>query len=342
MENNDYKNGNTRVENVVFFSGSSHPDLAGKIATQLNIPVAASIHDCFSNGERRIELHSNVRGRHVYILQTGCVSATESTNDYIMELLLMVNAARLSDAKSITAIIPHFPYSRQDKKDRSRTPISSRLVAEILQTAGVTRVVTMDLHSSQIQGFFTIPVDNLFARDLIIKHLETYFFTGLTRNQVQNRFVLVSPDAGGAKRVLKMAQKMELNSVLMHKQRDHSKKNHVDKTVIIGEEGCLKGKTCIIVDDMADTLGTVTNACDELVKNGANSVIVCITHGVLSGPALERLNASSTISHLITSNTIPQNFTNDSNKIQIFDVSELLSTCIERIVNGGSISALFR
>nr|QBK88093.1 MAG: zinc finger protein [Marseillevirus LCMAC202] len=344
MAKNGYKHGTSnRIENIVFFSGSSHPDLARMIATQLSIPISDSIQDCFSNGERRIELHANVRGRHVYILQTGCFTNNESTNDYIMELLLMINSARLSDAKSITAIIPHFPYARQDKKDRSRTPISSRLFAEMLQTAGVTRVVTMDLHSSQIQGFFTIPVDNLFARDLIIKHLETKFFTGFAQKEIQKRFVLVSPDAGGAKRVLKMAQKMELNSVLMHKQRDHSKKNHVDKTIIVGEEGCLKGKTCIIVDDMADTLGTVTKACEELIKNGARDVIVCITHGVLSGPAFERLNNCDAITHLVTSNTIPQDSTIlKSSKVQVFDVSELLATCMERIVNGGSISALFR
>ncbi len=336
MANNDYK-----IGKIVFFSGSSHPGLADMVAKHLDIPVADSIQDCFSNGERRIELHVNVRGRHVYILQTGCFTDTESTNDYIMELLLMVNAARLSDAKSITAIIPHFPYARQDKKDRSRTPISSRLFAEMLQTAGVTRVVTMDLHSSQIQGFFTIPVDNLFARDLIIRHLEAKFFIGLTPDEIQNRFVLVSPDAGGAKRVLKMAQKIHLNSVLMHKQRDHSKKNHVDKTIIVGEEGCLTGKTCIIVDDMADTLGTVIKACAELIKNGASNVIVCITHGVLFGAAIERLNACDAITHLVTSNTVPQDHNQQHRKVGIFDVSKLLATCIKRIVNGGSISELF-
>ncbi len=338
----EYKNGKAdRIDNVVFYTGSSHPELTAMVTKQLDTVVSDSIHDSFSNGERRIELHANVRRRHVYIFQTGCSTDSESTNDYIMELLLMVNAARLSDAESITVVCPNFPYARQDKKDRSRTPISSRILAEMLQTAGVTRMVTMDLHSSQIQGFFTIPVDNLFARDLIIRHLEQEFFTDLTPTQVKEQFVLVSPDAGGAKRVLKMAQKMELNSVLMHKQRDHSKKNHVDKTIIVGEDS-LEGKTCIIVDDMADTLGTVVKACEALVEHGAGGVIVCITHGVLSGAAIDRLNACDAITHLVTSNTIPQDQNvARSNKVRVFDVSELLATCIERIVNGGSISELF-
>jgi len=331
------------MDNVVFYTGSSHPELARLVTEKLQTDVCDSIHDSFSNGERRIELQANVRRRHVYIFQTGCSTTDESTNDYIMELLLMINAAKLSDAESITVVCPHFPYSRQDKKDRSRTPISSRILAEMLQTAGATRLVTMDLHSSQIQGFFTIPVDNLFARDLLIQHLEHVFFTGLTPTEIKERFILVSPDAGGAKRVLKMAQKMELNSVLMHKQRDHSKKNHVDKTIIVGEDGCLENKTCIIVDDMTDTLGTVVKACEALVEHGAKDVIVCVTHGVLSGPAIERLIACDAISHLVTSNTIPQ----EQNvarctKIQTFDVSGLLATCIERIVNGGSISELFQ
>ena len=331
------------VENIVLFSGSSHPALANAVAKRLGVTISESIHDCFSNGERRIELQANVRRRHVYIFQTGTQSKTDSINDYLMELILMISAAKWSDAKTITVILPHFPYARQDKKDRSRTPISARTVANLIEAAGATRVVTMDLHSSQIQGFFNIPVDNLFARDLIIQHLNTFFFSGLSPEKVKERFVLVSPDAGGAKRVLKMAKKMELNSVLMHKQRDHSKKNHVDKTIIVGEEGCIDGKTCIIVDDMTDTLGTVTKACDALVAQGAKEVIVCITHGVLSGPAIERLNACDAITHLVTSNTIPQ-WENHmlSDKIIVFDVSALLATCIERIVNGGSISELFQ
>ena len=331
-----------KLQEIVFYSGSSNPKLADAVAHRLNTHISDSIHDAFSNGECRVELHENVRRRHVYIFQTGSSTETGSINDHLMELLLMVNAARLSDAESITVICPNFPYARQDKKDRSRTPISSRVVAEMLQTAGVTRLVTMDLHSNQIQGFFTIPVDNLFAQDLIINYLQKELFDGLTTEQINQRYVLVSPDAGGAKRVLKMAEKMQLNSVLMHKQRDHSKKNHVDKTIIVGDEGCLVNKTCIIVDDMTDTLGTVVKACDELVAGGAKDVIVCITHGVLSGPAIDRLNACDAITQLVTSNTIAQDHnTSRSDKVRVFDVSGLFATCIERIVNGGSISELF-
>lgn len=325
------------MKSIVLFSGSSHPQLAQAIADNLEITLCDSIHDQFSNGERRIELQENVRRKNVFIIQTGSFDPQNSINDLLMELLLMVNAAKLSDAESITVVCPHFPYSRQDKKDRSRTPVSARIVADMLENAGVSRVVTMDLHANQIQGFFRIPVDNLFARDLLISHLQEHFL------DKKDDFILVSPDAGGAKRVLKMAKKLEMSSLLLHKERDHSKKNHVDQTIIVGDESQLQGRRAIIIDDMSDTMGTVIKACDTLVEHGATDVIVCVTHGVLSGPAIDRLNSCKAISALIVSNTIPQNDNlSRSDKIQVFDTAELFATCIRRIVDGGSISELFK
>lgn len=359
------ENASSRLSKVVFYTGSSHPVLGDLVTSKLTyinrtgsaelspanlglVKNSPLIHDKFSNGERRVELRENVRGRHVFILQTGWTNSEDSINDYIMELLLMVNAAKLSDAKSITVILPYYPYSRQDKKDRSRTPISGRLLANMLEIAGVTRLVTMDLHSSQVQGFFNIPVDNLFARDLIIEYLQENVFVHAAINNftkpdyIKDNFVLVSPDAGAAKKVMNMAQKLEINTVLMHKQRNHAKKNMVERTILIGEDDCVKGKTCIILDDMADTLGTVTKACDELVANGAKDVIVCVTHGILSGPALDRLNDCEAITMLITSNSVPQDSAKSkSKKVHTYDISGMLETCIKRIVDGGSISQLF-
>lgn len=325
------------MENVVLFSGSSHPKFATNIASHLNVPLSDSIHDQFSNGERHIELQTNVRRRSVFIIQTGSSDSKNSINDMLMELFLMVNAAKLSDAENITVIVPHYPYARQDKKDRSRTPVSARVVANMLEIAGVTRVVTMDLHASQIQGFFNIPVDNLFAQDILINYLNKFF------DGKKEDFILVSPDAGGAKRVLKMAKKMKMPSLLLHKERDHSKMNHVEQTLIVGDVKKLQGKRAVIVDDMSDTMGTVVKACEALVEHGAKDVVVCITHGVLSGPAIDRLNECEQISALITSNTIPQETNIErSKKIHQFDVSEFFATCIERIINGGSISELFQ
>ena len=253
----------------------------------------------------------------------------------------MVDACKRSNAKTITVILANYPYARQDKKDRPRTPISAKVVADLLECVGMTRLLVIDLHANQIQGFFNVPVDNLFTRNLVIEHLNYTVFKDLSEEELQEKFILVSPDAGGMKRVAKMADLLKLKSIAMHKVRDHSKKSKVDRTILIGDE-FIENRTCIIIDDMTDTMGTVCKACETLVQSGAKDVIVIVTHGILSGPGVNRLNNCECISRLITSDTLPQkSHLKQSNKISVFYVSNLLATCIDRILNNGSISELY-
>lgn len=371
---------------VGVLSGSSHPELANSIAKILtsqtpqplqyvNLTIGnASVEtnylvpmtvDRFSNGEVRVDINQSVRGKDLFVVQTGSSSSTQSVNDVIMETMVIIDACRRSDAKSVTLIMAHYPYSRQDKKDRPRAPISAKVVATMLErVAKIDRLIVMDLHASQIQGFFDrTPVDNLYAMDLLIEHLrskvlilasptsDTDTATTTESSASNDKYVLVSPDAGGAKRVFAYGKKLSLPTVIMHKQRDHSQKSHIESTLLIGDHDCVRDKVCIVIDDMVDTLGTVVQACDSLVnQGGAKSCIIVATHGVLSGPAIERLNACDHISQLIVTDTIPQ-ISGDSqgltttsiksSKIRVVETASLFARAISAIVNGGSISALF-
>lgn len=265
----------------------------------------------------------SVRDEDVYIIQTGC--GEDEVNDFLMELLIMIHACKSASARRITAIIPNFPYARQDKKDKSRAPITAKLIANLIQTAGCNHVITMDLHASQIQGFFRIPVDNLYAEPSVLRYIKENIGT--------DNAILVSPDAGGAKRVASIADKLDLQFALIHKERQ--KANEVSRMVLVGD---VTNKTCILVDDMADTCGTLVKAADTLLENKAKEVISIVTHGIFSGSAQEKLQGSK-LSKIVCSNTVPLNIKND--RLDIIDISPTLAEAIRRLHNGESISYLF-
>ena len=332
------------VENMVALCGSSHPELAHTVSLLTGIHKVNIVSEKFSNTEIRVEIGENVRNRDVVLFQTGSYNITTgySVNDHLMETLIIIDACRRSGVRSITLIMPCYPYSRQDKKDEARAPISSKLVANLLTTAGIDRLVVMDLHASQIQGFFDIPVDNIYSINLLLQHLNSTYFKGLTPEERSDKFILVAPDAGAAKRTLKFGSVMRLNTVIMHKERNYKKKNTVNKTVLICESDTIVGKTAIIVDDMCDTAGTMVKAVNTLVENGAKEVICAITHGIFSGPAIDRINACDSIKSVIVSNSLPQEYNMGlCDKIETYDISPLVADVVTCIGTGESISALF-
>lgn len=324
-------------------SGSSNIDLGEKIANHLNVPICECLLDKFSNTEIRVEIKENIRNEDVFIIQSGGFSEEYSINDYIMECLIIIDACKRSMAKSITLICPCFPYARQDKKDESRAPISAKLLANILEKAGINRLVVMDLHASQIQGFFDIPVDNIYSFPLIDSYFKETYFKDLTLEQIQKKYVLVSPDAGAIKRTLKFAKMMKLKAVFMHKERNYQISNTVDNMFIVGDPKDIEGKTAIILDDMCDTGGTLIKCANLLKESGAESVICGVTHGILSGPAIERLQKSDSITKMIVTNSLCQNKNKMSvDKLEVVDISGLLFKVISCILSGGSISNLFK
>jgi len=332
------------MENVVLISGSSHSKLSNKIANYLGVELCDCVCDRFSNTEIRIFINESIRNKDVYIIQTGTFLSDKSfsVNDYIIETLIMIDACKRSMARTVNLIMPNYPYARQDKKDKSRAPISSKLLANLLTSAGIDRLIVMELHSPQIQGFFDIPVDNLYSTNLLVKYLEDNVLGSYDLEQRREKFIMVSPDAGSTKRTLKYAEKMRLGTAIMHKQRNYTIKNHVDKTIVICEREQLVGKTALICDDMCDTGGTLIKSIETLIKNGVRDVICVLTHGILSGPAIERLNSCEYISKVIVCDTIPQTLNlRRCPKLEVVDISHLLSNVIYKIQSGGSISALF-
>jgi len=309
--------------NIKLLAGNSHPELAEQISKRLGIPLSKVGVYQYSNKETSVTIGESIRDEDVYIIQTGI--GEQEINDFLMELLILIHACKTATARRITAIIPNFPYARQDKKDKSRAPITAKLVANLLQTAGCENVVTMDLHASQIQGFFRIPVNNLYAEPSVLHYIRT-------KTDLKNA-ILVSPDAGGAKRVASLADKLDLNFALIHKERQ--KANEVSKMVLVGD---VTDKTCLIVDDMADTCGTLVKACDTLLEHGAREVIAIVTHGIFSGSAKERLK-NSKLARIVCTNTVPVEV--DLPIIDQIDVSPTLAESIRRLHNGESISYLF-
>jgi len=260
------------MPNIKVFSGSSHPDLAQKICDRLGIAHANVVAQKFANGETNVEIGESVRGEDVYIVQSGC----GEVNDNLMELLIMINACKIASAERVTAVIPVYPYSRQDKKDKSRAPISAKLVANMLSVAGADHIITMDLHASQIQGFFDIPVDNLYAEPAVVKWIKENIPDWKSS-------IVVSPDAGGAKRVTSIADRLNIDFALIHKER--KKANEVASMVLVGDA---RGRVAILIDDMADTCGTIVQAAHKLVEDGATKIYAILTHGIFSGEALSR------------------------------------------------------
>jgi ribose-phosphate pyrophosphokinase len=311
------------MKEIVIFSGNSNPNLTRKICSYLDIPYGGAKVKTFSDGEIQIEIHDNVRARDVFIVQSTCTPV----NDNLIELLLMIDALKRSSASRITAVIPYFGYSRQDRKVAPRVPISAKLVADLLTVAGTNRIITMDLHAGQIQGFFDIPVDNLYAAPLLLDYI---------RNNFTGRLAIISPDAGGVERARAFAKRLEADLAIIDKRR--VKANEAMAMAVIGD---VKDKTCIILDDMADTAGTLVEAADAIIGNGAREVHACITHPVLSGPAVDRIQKSKLKSVVVT-DTIPLKAAAvETGKIKSLTVAELVGEAIIRSHTGDSVTSLF-
>jgi len=302
------------------FSGSANPGFAEKTSKYLNSTVGEASLKRFSDGEISVQITESVRGRDVFIIQPTSAPA----NDSLMELLIMVDALKRSSANHITAVIPYFGYARQDRKAAPRVPITAKLVADMLEKAGVQRVITIDLHASQIQGFFNIPVDNLFGSIMFVNYIKS--------KKLKNP-IIASPDIGGVARARSYASKLGLELVIVDKRRE--KANESEVMNIIGD---VQGKDVILVDDMVDTAGTLVKAAEVLKKKGATSVMACCTHGVLSGPAYDRLS-SGLLDELVVSDTIPLKMTHE--KITVLTASTMMGEAIRRIYNHESINDIF-
>lgn len=307
---------------LLLISGNSNKPLAEEIGKYLNQKLADVTLKKFSDGEISVKINENIRGKDVFIIQPTSAPA----NDHIMELLLTLDAVRRASAKRITAVIPYYGYGRQDRKSEPRVPISARLVADILQVTSLDRIITVDLHSDQIQGFFHIPVDNLYAAPVFIQHLREKHF--------QNPIV-VSPDTGGVERARYLAKHINAGLAIIDKRRPQP--NVAEIMHVIGD---VEGKECILYDDMIDTAGTITKAAKALKENGAKTVIACATHPVLSGPAIERLE-NSELDEVIFTNTIYLPESKKIKKIKILSIADLIGEAIRRIHNEESVSSLF-
>ena len=313
-------------ESMMVFTGNANPKLAQAVTKYLNIPLGSATVNRFSDGEVMVQLLDNVRGKDVFILQSTCAP----TNDNLMELMIMVDALKRASARRITAAIPYYGYARQDRKAKSRDPISAKLVANMLVAAGVDRVLTMDLHANQIQGFFDIPVDNLFGNPIFVDYYAKKF------GERAEDMVVVSPDVGSVARARTFAQKLHMNLAIVDKRRQ--KANQCEVMNVIGD---VAGKDCILFDDMVDTAGSLCNAAKAIVEvGGARNVYACASHGVLSGPALERLEGSN-ITELALLNTIPETQGAGCSKIKYLSVAPMFGEAIERIYQEISIAKLF-
>ncbi|UCE84437.1 MAG: ribose-phosphate pyrophosphokinase [Deltaproteobacteria bacterium] len=311
------------MDRLKLFGGNSNPDLAIKICQYLDIPPGKAVVKTFSDGEIMVEIGENVRGRDVFVLQSTC----SPVNHNLMELLVLMDALKRASAWRITAVLPYYGYARQDTKVLPRVPISAKLVADLITVAGGHRVISLDLHANQIQGFFNIPVDNLFAAPVLLEYIRQYF---------NNDLVIVSPDAGGVERARAFAKRLDATLAIIDKRRDEGQQ--VKAMHIIGE---VEDKPAIILDDMVDTGGTLTEAAKALAENGARSINACCTHAVLSGSAIERIEESA-IENLIVTDSIPlKPEVQESKKIKVLTVAKLLGEAIKRTHLNDSVSSLF-
>ena len=311
------------MDDFIIFSGNSNPLLAQKICQYLDVPLGGAKVKTFSDGEIQIEIDENVRLKDVFILQSTCAPV----NDNLMELLLMIDACNRSSAKRITAVIPYYGYSRQDKKVAPRVPISAKLVADLLTVSGTKRLITMDLHAGQIQGFFNIPVDNLFAAPILIEYI---------RENFNDKLVIVSPDAGGVERARAFAKRLNADLAIIDKRR--SAPNKAQAMAVVGD---VRNKVAVILDDMVDTAGTLTEAADAILQAGASEVHASCAHAVLSGPAVDRIEASS-LKSLVVTDTVPlRPNAEDCEKIRVLTISDMVGEAIIRSHTGDSVTSLF-
>ncbi|MEW6611911.1 MAG: ribose-phosphate pyrophosphokinase [Pseudomonadota bacterium] len=308
---------------LMVFTGNANPSLAAAIARYLHIPLGRAEVGVFSDGEVFVEILENVRGKDVFVVQPTCAP----TNDNLMELLAMIDALKRASANRITAAVPYYGYARQDRKSRARTPITAKLVADLITTAGADRVLTMDLHADQIQGFFDVPVDNIYASPILLGDIWRRNYPNL---------IVVSPDVGGVVRARAIAKRLEVDLAIIDKRRPRP--NEAQVMNIIGE---VAGRTCVLMDDMVDTAKTLCEAAAALKEHGAEKVFAYATHPVLSGTAVERIEGSA-LDEVVVTDTIPLNERGQqSSKIRTLSVAELLAETIRRISDEDSVSSLF-
>lgn len=314
------------ARDMMLFAGNSNPELADDIAHYLGAPLGEALVNRFSDGEIQVEIRTSVRHRDVYVIQ----SLSWPVNDNIMELMIMADALRRASAQSITAVIPYFGYARQDRQSQARSPITAKLVADLLQAAGINRVITVDLHAGQIQGFFSIPVDHIYASPVISMGIRAL---GLPEDEL----VIVSPDAGGVERARYYAKVFRCPVAIVDKRR--SSPGIAEAMHLIGD---VEGRRAIIVDDMIDTAGTLTQAAAAVLDHGAREVYAAATHPILSGPAVERIQ-NSVIEKVLVTDTIPRSESAGAcDKIEVVGVGELFGEAIRRVHGGDSVSSLFR
>ncbi|MBN2197477.1 MAG: ribose-phosphate pyrophosphokinase [Polyangiaceae bacterium] len=312
------------MKRVCIFSGNANPELAVEIATVLGVPLGEVRVSRFSDGETFCEIRENVRGLDVYVVQP----TSSPVNDNLMELLIMCDALRRASATGITAVIPYYGYARQDRKVAPRTPITSKLVADVLVAAGVTRVVCVDLHAGQIQGFFNIPFDHLYAMPV--------FLNDYLRPKFDQEAVFVSPDAGGVERTRGFSRRLGAHLAIIDKRRERANVSEVMHLI-----GDVRDRDCIIVDDMIDTAGTLCNAAKAVMENGARRVVACATHGVFSGPAVQRIQ-QSVLEEVVVTNSQPLSAeARECSKIKVLSLGTLLGEALRRIHNADSVSSLF-
>lgn len=305
------------------FSGRANMPLADEVCEYLKIPIGNIEVSNFSDGEIFVQVNENIRGQDVFVIQSLCTPANEG----LMELLIIIDALKRASAERITAVIPYYCYARQDRKVQPRVPISAKLIADLITAAGASRVLTIDLHAGQIQGFFNIPVDHLFASPLLIDYIKSKNF---------NDLIVVSPDAGGVERARAFAKRLSASLGIIDKRREG--KNVAEVMNIIGD---VEGREVVMIDDMVDTAGTLTESAGALWKKGARCVYACCTHGVLSGPAIDRINQSD-LTELVITNTIPlRNEGKNCDKIKVLSVARLFAEAITRIHEDESVSSLF-
>ena len=312
-------------DNIVLFAGNASQTLSGRIAQQLMQPLGFIQVEKFSDGETRVEILENIRGRDVFLIQSTCPPA----NEYLMELLLMADACRRASAKTISAVVPYFGYSRQDRRPRNtRGPVSAKLVADLIETSGISRIITIDLHADQIEGFFSIPVDNVYSAPVLL---------GDIWKQKYSSLILVSPDVGGVTRARAIARRLDnAGLAIIDKRREQANKSEVVN--IIGD---VEDKTAVIFDDMVDTAGTLCNAAAALKEQGANIIVAYAAHPVLSGPAIERIQESE-LDELVVTDTIPlPQGALDTGKIRQLSIAELVAETIRRIIADESVSSLY-
>lgn len=315
---------------IQLFTGNAHPKLAQAVAELLGVPISPSTVQNFRNGETMVLINESVRDRDCYVIQPTC---NPTPNDYLMELVIMMDALRRGGAHRVTAVMPVFGYARQDKKDKSRAPITAKVVADMIHNAGADRIIAVDLHAAQIQGFVNFPLDNLYASPLIVKHIKDNII-GPTGSS--DDLVIVSPDAGGAKRADSIAGDLHSGLAIFSKKR--VKAGEIESMILVGD---VKGKTCIIVDDMCDSGGSLALAASLLKEQGAKDVYAAVVHGVLSDPALERIEAS-VLKELLVTDTIPMDAKQARcPKLRVISVAPLLAKAIVNVHEGFSLSRLF-